>query len=92
MSKSRKKQSKSSIPLIALVIGGLVLVAAAVFFAVRGKGEDTGTPKIVVDQQVIDFGDVKLNTPVNFSVKVTNQGDGVLRFEDKPFIQVAEGC
>jgi hypothetical protein len=27
-----------------------------------------------------------------FAIKVTNTGDGLLRFKEKPYIQVLEGC
>jgi len=45
-----------------------------------------------VDQEVIDYGDVKLETNLTFAVKVTNTGDGTLRFREEPYIEVREGC
>ena len=92
MSKKRKQSKKSSLPVIALVVGGLLLVAGAIYYSLQGSGQASGTPRLWVDQEVIDYGDVKLDTPVNFTLTVTNNGDGVLRFKEKPFIQVVEGC
>ncbi len=47
---------------------------------------------IAVDQQQIDYGDVKFGVNKTFAIKVTNTGDGTLRFKEEPYIQVLEGC
>ena len=67
------------------------MIVAAFFFANRG-GDDGGTPSIAVDQQKIDYGDVKFGIEKTFAVKVTNTGDGTLRFKEDPYIEVVEGC
>ena len=65
----------------------------AAFLFVRQAGPSQGgTPRIVVDQQKIDYGYVKLDEPRSFKIVVTNTGDGVLRFNEKPYIEVLEGC
>ena len=51
-----------------------------------------GTPSIAVDQQKIDYGDVKFGVEKTFAIKVTNTGDGTLRFKEEPYIEVLEGC
>ncbi|NCP87837.1 MAG: hypothetical protein CO094_02580 [Anaerolineae bacterium CG_4_9_14_3_um_filter_57_17] len=89
--RKRKQPTKLSTPLIAFVIGGALLVAVAIFFT-RGGSDGGGTPKLVVDQEKIDYGDVKFGVNKTFAIKVTNTGDGVLRFKEKPYIQVLEGC
>jgi hypothetical protein len=89
--RKRKQQKKLPTPLIALVISGALLIAVAIFFALGGS-DGGGTPKLVVDQETIDYGDVKFNVEKTFAIKVTNTGDGVLRFKEKPYIQVLEGC
>ena len=68
-----------------------MLVIAALFLA-RQNGAGGGTPFIVVDQQKIDYGDVKFNVEKTFAIKVTNTGDGTLRFKEDPYIEVLEGC
>jgi HYDIN/CFA65/VesB family protein len=95
--KTRRHQRKIlPRPLIALGIGGLLLISAAIFFVFQGSNasSDTGSgiPKLIVDQEKIDFGDVKLGENKTFAIKVTNTGDGTLRFKEKPYIQVLEGC
>jgi len=92
VSNRQKQPKKSSLPVIALVVGGLLLVTGAIYFSLQGNEQDSGTPRLSVDPQVIDYGDVKLDTPINFTLTVTNQGDGILLFKEEPFIQVVEGC
>jgi hypothetical protein len=92
MSKKHKRQKqKQKFPWLFLLLGG-VFIALAVFLFARQGGDGGGTPSITVDQQRIDYGDVKFNTNKTFAVQVTNTGDGTLRFTEKPYIQVLEGC
>jgi hypothetical protein len=74
------------------VIGGVLLIITALFFANQGSGGGGGTPAIAVDQQRIDYGDVKFGVEKTFAIKVTNTGDGTLRFKEEPYIEVLEGC
>jgi hypothetical protein len=94
--KSRRKQQMKAInPVIWFIGGGVFLIAAALFLAFGGNsGGDTGggTPALAVDKQTIDYGDVKLATDLTFEIKVTNTGDGTLRFKEEPYIEVREGC
>lgn len=89
--KRRRQQKKAMSPLIMLVGGGALLILAALVlvFGNRGGG---GNPILAVDQEVIDYGDVKLDTNLTFAVKVTNTGGGTLRFREEPYIEVREGC
>ena len=90
----RKQQQKSINPLIWMVGGGVLLIAAALFMVFGGntKGTNGGTPALAVDQETIQYGDVKFNTNLTFEIKVTNNGDGTLRFKEEPYIEVREGC
>jgi len=87
----RQKQKKKNIPWLILALGGVLVVIAALFFA-RQNGDGGGTPTITVDQQKIDYGDVKFGVNKTFAIKVTNTGDGTLRFKKQPYIKVLEGC
>jgi hypothetical protein len=89
MSRKHKRQKqRKTFPWPLMAIGGLLLIVTA-FFLSDGGG---GTPSIAVDQQKIDYGDVKFGVNKTFAVKVTNTGDGTLRFQEKPYIEVLEGC
>jgi len=90
MSKKRNKQ-KQNFPWVLIFLGGVFIVVAAFLFARQG-GNGDGTPSITVDQQQIDYGDVKFGVEKTFAIKVTNTGDGILRFKEEPDIQVLEGC
>lgn len=94
MSKKHKRQKqKKSFPWPLVVLGGILLIVTVFFFANQGgDGGGTGTPSIAVDQQKIDYGDVKFNVEKTFAVKVTNTGDGTLRFKEEPYIEILEGC
>lgn len=92
MSKKHKKQKKQNFPWLLLVLGGVFLAVAAFLFARQGGGDGGGTPSIAVDQQKIEYGDQHFGTNLTFEIKVTNTGDGNLRFKEEPYIQVLEGC
>jgi hypothetical protein len=92
MSKKHKRQKqKQKFPWAIAAIGGVLLLFAAFLFA-RQNGDGGGTPSIAVDQQKIDYGDVKFGVNKTFAIKVTNTGDGKLRFKEEPYIEVLEGC
>lgn len=95
MSKNKKKYKKRKhrkpFPWPLIAFGGVLLVLAIVLLANQG-GAGGGTPAMVVDQRVIDYGNVTLDTPKSFAIRVTNTGSGTLRFREKPYIEVVEGC
>ena len=70
---------------------GVILVIAAIFLLGR-QGGSSGTPRVAVDTNRIEYGYVKFGETRAFQVRVTNTGDGVLRFKEKPYIEVLEGC
>jgi len=92
--KRRKQKQSVSTPLFILMFGGALLLAAGILFGLqRAESDDgNGTPALAIDQQVIDYGDVALNTNLTFEIKVTNTGDGTLRFKEDPYVEVLEGC
>ncbi len=93
MSKKQNKQKQNNklfLPFI--ILGGVLLIVAAFYFSNQSGVEDGGIPSITVDQQKIDYGDVKFNVEKTFVIKVTNTGAGVLRFKEEPYIEVLEGC
>jgi hypothetical protein len=93
MSKKHKQQKlRKSFPWSLVAIGGVLLIIVAFFLANQGGSDDGGIPSIAVDQQKIDYGDVKFGVEKTFAIKVTNTGDGTLRFKEEPYIEVLEGC
>ena len=85
------RKQRTNFPWLFVVLGGGLLLLAAVLFA-RSNGDGGGTPSLSVDQNKIDYGYVKFGENRQFAVKVTNTGDGTLKFKEEPYIEVLEGC
>jgi hypothetical protein len=90
----------SKIPwwLIGLVAAGVILIAVVL---IGGNANSTptnyvpevkGAPAVKVDKEKVDLGNVKLGQTVSVSFDVTNVGDQPLRFKEKPYVEVVEGC
>ncbi len=95
--KNGRANPKSSKKPLIMIIGGAVILLAAVFFAFAQPTQPTvdasgGTPKIKADKEQVDLGDQKLGNTVSLSFTLTNDGDGTLRFTKAPYIEVKEGC
>lgn len=73
-----------------IIVFGVLFVAAAIVLLTRQGGD--GNPQLVVDQQQIDYGYVKFGETRAFEISVTNAGDGALRFRQKPYVEILEGC
>lgn len=79
----------------ALLVG---LVALAVWQAsAPGSGpkvpvEVQGAPRIKVDRDEVDLGEVKLGQTVEVTFNVANVGDKPLRFAEAPYVELVEGC
>jgi len=89
--KYRKQKQRKNFPWLFVALGGGLLLLAAVLFA-RSNGDGGGMPSLSVDQNKIDYGYVKYGGNRQFTLKVTNTGDGTLRFKEEPYIEVLEGC
>ncbi len=98
----RRKKKTLPMPLI-LLLGGVLLAAAGFALAARNSNSGVtaadpslvtvqGQPSLKVDQELIDYGDVKLNTNLTFTLTLTNVGDKTLRISETPYIEVREGC
>jgi hypothetical protein len=89
----RKQKQARKFPWLLVILGGGLLVLATLLFVNQSSGgTGGGTPKLTVDQNKIDYGYVKFGENRQFTLKVTNTGDGTLRFKEDPYIEVLEGC
>ena len=94
---ARKKKRNLLILMVAI---GILFVVVGIEGAIGGKEsmadpslvEFNGHPNLKVDRELIDFGDVRLNTNLAFDIKLTNVGDKPLKFSRTPYIEVKEGC
>ena len=89
--KTKKKRQPQKFPWLIITLGA-VLVTAAFLFLRPGEDYSGGTPVISVGKQNIDMGYIKLGEYRTIKIKVTNTGDGILRFKEQPYLQVVEGC
>src|SRR3990172_7220327 len=90
--KSRKKRQKRAFPWVFVILGGILITGAIFLFTNTNNAYSGGTPAIAVEQQNIDLGYIKLDESRSLNIKVTNTGDGLLRFKEKPYVEVLEGC
>jgi hypothetical protein len=87
---------------VLLVVGGGLLMLGAVAILLRGgddgspadasKIEVNGSPSLRLDQTFIDYGEVKLDTPKQFTLTLTNVGGQALTISEPPYLEVLEGC
>jgi len=81
-----------------LSLAGFVLLLIAVWAIARGNSQSNanievkGAPRLKVEQDVIDHGDVKLGNQIRDDIRITNVGDQPLRFTEAPYVEVREGC
>jgi hypothetical protein len=88
----KKKQQKKSFPWVPFALGSVLVIATIAALANTGSADSSGTPILSVDEQKINMGYIKLGEYRSLNIKVTNTGDGTLRFKDTPYIEVLEGC
>lgn len=101
-------ERKDDLPrwVVGAVIGLIALIAVAAVLLLGGSKEEAhtekkatpnftpvaGMPRLAVDQDMLDYGDVKFNTLVNASFRLYNIGDQPLRVTRQPQVEVVEGC
>jgi hypothetical protein len=104
----RKKSNNNMTWIVAGAVGLVVLVAAALAlrsgsdngsgsgqkqFDANFEPEVSGAPRVeVVQDDVIDYGDVKLGTTVTTTYNVRNVGDEPLAILGEPVVELVEGC
>ena len=104
--RSQRKSNNNMQWIIGGLVGGVMLIIAALALGVF-QGEDsasqkpfdanfepevTGAPSVAVDQEVVNYGDVKLGTTVNSIINVRNLGDEPLEILGEPRVELLEGC
>lgn len=80
-----------------LMVGGLLVlgVAAAALLwpsAPPAEIQVNGAPRLTVDREKVDLGDVPLGKTVSVTFELANVGDQPLRFKEPPYVTVAAGC
>jgi cell division septal protein FtsQ len=95
--KPKSKPKRSLLPLW-LALGGLVLILIAGWSILGNNAqpkaniEVQGAPRLKVEKDIIDHGDLKLGSQIRDDIRVTNVGDQTLAFSEAPYLEVKEGC
>jgi hypothetical protein len=83
--------------LLATLAAALLVVGGAVLLWPRNSQPSvapqvTGAPRVAVSQEVVDYGDVKINSSVETVFRVQNVGDQPLRILGEPQVELVQGC
>jgi hypothetical protein len=72
------------------VLGAIVVGAGA--FWLLSVGTDSGSPRLVVDRELVDLGDLPFEAPARVAFTLTNNGSGTLRLAEVPRVKAVKGC
>lgn len=92
-----RKKEPAWLPWV-VMSAGLLLLAGVLWVAFGGSRgskvavEVTGSPRLKIDRQKVDLGQVPLGKPLEVKFELANVGDQTLWLTEAPYIQVAEGC
>lgn len=71
---------------------GLIAIAGGFWWLSEPPDAAGGTPRLVLDREVVDLGYLPFETPARVVFTLTNTGDGVLRLAEVPRVKVLKGC
>lgn len=76
------------------ILGALALIVlgGAFWWVWEPPQAAGGTPRLVLDREVLDFGYVAFDTPVRAVFAIRNAGDGSLKLTEAPRVKVVSGC
>ena len=76
-----------------VVLGGVLVVGALVGWWMAGGPDAWGPrPRLVVDREVVDLGDLPYGAPARAVFTLTNAGPGLLKLAGVPRVEAVKGC
>ena len=96
-----KPTPSSQLPWPAIIGGGailLIIIGLAIWWSSSTATPATGlqqggdAPRLVVDRTTIDDGNVKFETPIEATFKLSNTGQQPLQILGEPQVELIEGC
>jgi len=76
----------------AVVSAVLVVGIVGGWWISGGPGALGKTPRLIVDREVVDLGDLPFNTPARVVFTLTNAGEGTLKLAGVPRVEAVKGC
>jgi len=73
-------------------LGTIVVVGAAIGMVWWGLSASGGRPRLVLDREVIDLGDLPFEAPAQAVFTLANAGDGRLEIAGELPVKVVKGC
>lgn len=82
---------------VGLVAVGAMLLTIATLTLRKDSPDNAATefqggPRVAVNQDKFDYGDVKVNTPIETMFRVRNTGDQPLQIAGNPKVELVQGC
>jgi hypothetical protein len=81
---------------LAVAAGTAIIIIAAMLAGRGGQAlsapDGDGAPRVAVAQEVFDYGDVAIDTPIETVFRISNVGQGTLRILGTPQVELVEGC
>ena len=98
-SASRNGRQRNLTPVVILGSALIVVIAGLWFAMSRSTASQptvpvivNGSPRLQIDQELIDFGQVPVGKMVKASFVLSNTGDQALTISHPPVPEVLEGC
>jgi len=92
---AKNQNRKKNFPWALTIVGG-ILLTVMIFQLVGASGasdsDNSGTPKIAVEESNIDLGYIKLGEYRSLKIKVTNTGDGTYVVRSNPTLKYWKGA
>ncbi|OGK82688.1 MAG: hypothetical protein A2X52_11960 [Candidatus Rokubacteria bacterium GWC2_70_16] len=74
------------------VLAAIVAGAGTFWWQSESLGTYSGTPRLVVDREVVELGTLPFEAPVRVVFTLTNAGDGALKIAEVPRVKAVVGC
>ena len=74
------------------VLAVIVAGAGTFWWQSESLGTYSGTPRLVVDREVVELGTLPFEAPARVVFTLTNAGDGALKIAEVPRVKAVVGC
>jgi len=74
------------------VLGGIGLIVIATGMLWWFPAASAGSPRLVLDQDLVDLGDLAFGAPAGVVFTLTNAGDAPLRIAERVRVTAVKGC